>query len=178
MLRSSALQALRGVIKETRFGDLLRAKAISRRSKLVFIGPPGCGKTMTAQAMASELGLPLYVVRFDAVIGSYLGQTATHLRELFQFASTTPSVLLFDEVDALGKQRGSSLDVGELDRIVIAMMQELELFSSPGLLIATSNLPKSIDRALWRCFDLVLDFPPCFARSGSLCESDCSALSR
>jgi SpoVK/Ycf46/Vps4 family AAA+-type ATPase len=81
------------------------------------------------------------------------------LRELFQFASTTPSVLLFDEVDALGKQRGSSLDVGELDRIVIAMMQELELFSSPGLLIATSNLPKSIDRALWRRFDLVLDFP-------------------
>lgn len=81
MLRSSALQALKDVVKETRFGDLLRAKGISRRSKLIFIGPPGCGKTMTAQAMAGELGLPLYVVRFDAVIGSYLGQTASHLRE-------------------------------------------------------------------------------------------------
>jgi SpoVK/Ycf46/Vps4 family AAA+-type ATPase len=164
MLRPSALQALKDVVKETRFGDLLRAKGICRRSKLIFIGPPGCGKTMTAQAMAGELGLPLYVVRFDAVIGSYLGQTASHLRELFQFAATTPSVLLFDEVDALGKQRGSSLDVGELDRIVIAMMQELELTSFPGLLIATSNLPKSIDRALWRRFDMVLDFPAPAAR--------------
>jgi len=99
------------------------------------------------------------VVRFDAVIGAYLGQTAMHLREVFQFASHTSCVLLFDEVDALGKQRGNSLDVGELDRIVIAMMQELEFFSSPGLLVATSNLPEALDRALWRRFDSTVAFP-------------------
>lgn len=159
MLTSSAASLVREIIKETQHRELLDSKGIRRRSKLIFIGPPGCGKTITAQAIAGELNLPLYVVRFDAVIGAYLGQTASHLRELFQFAATTPCVLLFDEVDALGKQRGRSIDVGELDRIVIAMMQELEFFSSPGFLIATSNLPNSIDRALWRRFDEVIRFP-------------------
>jgi SpoVK/Ycf46/Vps4 family AAA+-type ATPase len=159
MLRPNALEVLQGVITEARNQELLGSRGIRRRSKLIFVGPPGCGKSMAAQAIAAELRLPLYLVRFDAVIGAYLGQTATHLREIFQFASLTPSVLLFDEVDALGKQRGNSLDVGELDRIVIAMMQELEFFVAPGLLIATSNLPGSLDRALWRRFDAVVNFP-------------------
>jgi SpoVK/Ycf46/Vps4 family AAA+-type ATPase len=159
MLRPRSRAELDEIIKETKNRDLLQAKGIRRRSKLLFIGPPGCGKSLTAQALSTELGLPLYVVRFDAVIGAYLGQTAMHLREVFQFASHTPCVLLFDEVDALGKQRGNSLDVGELDRIVIAMMQELEFFSSPGLLVATSNLPEALDRALWRRFDTTVTFP-------------------
>jgi AAA+ superfamily predicted ATPase len=103
--------------------------------------------------------LPHYIVRFDAVIGAYLGQTAIHLRELFRFASGAPCVLLFDEIDALGKQRGNPLDVGELDRIVIALMQELEFLQTNGVVIATSNLPEHLDRALWRRFDLVLTFP-------------------
>jgi len=123
------------------------------------VGPPGCGKSFTAQAIANELGLPHYTVRFDAVIGAYLGQTAIHLRELFRFASNNPCVLLFDEIDALGKQRGNPLDVGELDRIVIALMQELEFSETQGIVIATSNLPENLDRALWRRFDLILHFP-------------------
>jgi SpoVK/Ycf46/Vps4 family AAA+-type ATPase len=103
--------------------------------------------------------MPHYIVRFDAVIGAYLGQTAIHLRELFRFVSNTPCVLLFDEIDALGKQRGNPLDVGELDRIVIALMQELEFLDTQGIVIATSNLPENLDRALWRRFDLTLHFP-------------------
>lgn len=159
MLRSTCRGALEALINETRHGAYLSSKGIRRRSKLLFVGPPGCGKSFTAQAIANELGLPHYIVRFDAVIGAYLGQTAIHLRELFRYASSNPCVLLFDEVDALGKQRGNPLDVGELDRIVIALMQELEFSETEGIVIATSNLPENLDRALWRRFDLISHFP-------------------
>ena len=159
-LRHETKTALQEVIEETRHKGLLVAKGIRPRSKLMFVGPPGCGKSVTANALANELNLPFYTVRFDSIIGAYLGQTASRLRELFQFSAGTPCVLLFDEVDALGRQRGSAQDVGELDRIVIALMQELDMFDSPGLLIATSNLPRSIDNALWRRFDSVMTFPP------------------
>ena len=98
------------------------------------------------------------MVRFDAVIGAFLGQTAIHLRQLFHFAETTPCVLLLDELDALGKRRGNPLDVGELDRIVISLMQELEHAKPLGLIIGTSNLPKHLDDALWRRFDLDVFF--------------------
>ena len=110
------------------------------------------------RAIGRELGLPVFVVRFDAVIGAYLGQTAIHLRQLFHFAEVTPCILLLDELDALGKRRGNPLDVGELDRIVISLMQELEHSRPSGLIIGTSNMPKHLDDALWRRFDLALAF--------------------
>jgi len=137
----------------------LEAATLPRRSRLLFHGPPGCGKSVTAAAFGADLGLPIYVVRFDAVVGAYLGQTAVHLRELFRFAEANPCVLLFDEVDALGKHRGDPLDVGELHRIVITLMQELEHVHPAGYIIATSNLPLLLDPALWRRFDLVMEFP-------------------
>jgi AAA+ superfamily predicted ATPase len=114
---------------------------------------------MAARALGAELSLPTYVVRFDAVIGAYLGQTAIHLRELFRYAERTPCVLVFDEIDALGKKRGSPLDVGELDRIVISMMLDLEHCQARGLIVATTNLAVNLDIALWRRFDLCLEFP-------------------
>ena len=154
-----ARQMIDEIIAEATHEVRLRNQGIRRRRKLLFHGPPGCGKSMTAQALANALHLPLYVVRFDSVIGSYLGQTAVHLRELFEYARKAESVLLFDEIDALGKRRGHPSDVGELDRIVIALMQELEFSESKGLLIATSNLPQSLDIALWRRFDLAIEFP-------------------
>jgi AAA+ superfamily predicted ATPase len=126
--------------------------------KLLFHGPPGCGKSLTAQALGNELGIPVFLVRFDAIIGAYLGQTAIHLRQLFHFAETAPCVLLLDELDALGKKRGNPLDVGELDRIVIALLQELEHAKPMGIIIGTSNLPEHLDRALWRRFDLDVNF--------------------
>jgi SpoVK/Ycf46/Vps4 family AAA+-type ATPase len=159
MLRPACRAELETIVNETRHGAYLSSKGIRPRSKVLFVGPPGCGKSFAAQAIANELELPHFVVRFDAVIGAYLGQTATHLRDLFRFATSTPCVLLFDEVDALGKQRGNPLDVGELDRIVIALMQELEFIETQGIVIATSNLPENLDRALWRRFDLVVHFP-------------------
>ncbi|HUA61458.1 MAG TPA: ATP-binding protein [Verrucomicrobiae bacterium] len=159
VLRNGARKQFAELIKEFRHQSELQSLGIRRRSKLIFHGPPGCGKSFAAHALAHELHLPLFVVRFDSVIGAYLGQTASHLRQLFQFAETTRCVLLFDEIDALGKQRGSPTEVGELDRIVIALMQELELSELQGFLIATSNLPGSLDHALWRRFDLAFKFP-------------------
>jgi len=158
-LRPSTYEQLTEAANEFRFRDRLAERHIRRRTKLLFHGPPGCGKSLSAQALANETGLPLYVVRFDSVIGAYLGQTALNLRQLFHFAETTECVLLFDEIDALGKRRGSSTDVGELDRIVIAIMQELELSEVQGFVVATSNLPDALDSALWRRFDLNVTFP-------------------
>lgn len=150
---------LSSFVREWHRRSVLEKRGIRRRTKLFFFGPPGCGKSLTARALAKEMALPLYVVRFDGVIGAYLGQTAIHLRQLFHFAETVPCVLLFDELDALGKKRGNPLDVGELDRIVIALMQELEHSQPSGAIIATSNLPRHVDDALWRRFDLVVEFP-------------------
>ncbi len=158
-LRPATRTDLETVIKEWRNTGALANAGIPRRSRLFFHGPPGCGKSLTAKALGLELSLPTYIVRFDGVIGAYLGQTAIHLRELFRFAERSPCVLLFDEVDALGKRRGHPMDVGELDRIVIAFMQELEHSAPAGIVIATSNLPSQLDTALWRRFDLVVSFP-------------------
>jgi len=158
VLRRDVRESLEEVVQEWRHREHLQSMGLLHRSKLIFHGPPGCGKSLTARALGNELGLPTHVVRFDAVIGAYLGQTALHLRELFRYAESSPCVLVFDEVDALGKKRGSPLDVGELDRIVISMMQELEHCHCQGLIIATSNLPANLDDALWRRFDLGLEF--------------------
>lgn len=158
VLVPTARRELQGVIHEWKHRGLLKERGLSPRAKLLFHGPAGCGKSFTARALGRELDLPTYVVRFDAVIGAYLGQTAVHLRQIFHFAETSPCVLLLDELDALGKRRGNSLDVGELDRIVIALMQELEHSKPLGLIIGTSNLPRHLDDALWRRFDLTLPF--------------------
>lgn len=147
------------IIQEWELRSKLEKHGLPRRWRLLFHGPSGCGKSAAAAALAVETKLPGYLVRFDSLIGAYLGQTALRLRELFSFAEQTPCILLFDEVDALAKKRGSPMEVGELDRIVIAFMQELEHARGEGFIIATSNLPKALDDALWRRFDLRIAFP-------------------
>jgi len=159
MLPLPIRRELQALLREFKHSSSLQSKGFDARRKLLFTGPPGCGKSLTAQALANELRLPHFVVRFDSIIGSYLGQTASHLRHIFRFAETNQNVLLFDEIDALGKRRGNPTDVGELDRIVIALMQELELGSPLGLVVATSNLPEHLDHALWRRFDAHIAFP-------------------
>lgn len=158
-LRTPLEQELRGMLLEWRHRDALMARGVDRRRKLLLHGPPGCGKSFTAVALGNEIGVPTYVVRIDAVVGAYLGQTALRIRELFHFAETTDCVLLLDEIDALGKRRGNQLDVGELDRVVISLMQELEHTQPRGLVIATSNLPQHLDAALFRRFDAVFALP-------------------
>lgn len=157
VLTSTVRAELVGLVNEWQSRSKLDKHGIPPRTKIILHGPPGCGKSLTAGALGMEIGLPVFVVRFDAVVGAYLGQTAIHLRQLFHFAEVTPCVLLLDELDALGKRRGNPLDVGELDRIVIALMQELEHSRPQGLVVATSNLPKHLDDALWRRFDVELE---------------------
>ncbi len=158
-LPSTVRVAFTEVIKEWRSRVELAKHRLPRRWRLLFHGPSGCGKSASAAALAAEVNLPGFLVRFDSLIGAFLGQTALRLRELFYFAEHTPCVLLFDEVDALAKRRGSPMEVGELDRIVIAFMQEMEHARGDGFVIATSNIPRALDDALWRRFDLRVAFP-------------------
>jgi len=146
------------LVREHRYQDSLIADGIRPRRRLLIHGPPGCGKSMTARALATELNLPVYVVRLDAIVGAYLGQTASRLRELFGFAETVSCVLLIDEIDALGRSRGNARDIGELDRVAISLMQELEHSEPKGLLIATSNIASALDQALLRRFDMTVEF--------------------
>lgn len=130
------------------------------KSKLLFWGAPGCGKTYTAYHLAYELGLPVGVVRLNALVSSFLGDTASHLQRIFDFANSTPMVLLLDEVDAFGKERDDSNDVGELKRVVNSLLQALDTFEPNGsVVIAASNHQYMLDEALWRRFDDLVSFP-------------------
>lgn len=130
------------------------------KTKLLFWGPPGCGKTLTAHWLASELNLPLGVVRLNALITSFLGETASHIQRIFDMAQTTPMVLLIDEADAVAKDRDDQNDVGELKRVVNSLLQAMDSFrSAESIVVAASNHQYLLDNALWRRFDDVILFP-------------------
>lgn len=140
--------------------ELLKTNGLYPADKLLFCGPPGCGKTLTAEVLASELGLPLAIVRIDSVISSYLGETAANLRQVFDFVSAIPMVVLFDEFDALAKERADEADHGELKRVVNAFLQMLDAYEGKSLLVAATNHERILDSAVWRRFDEVLVFEP------------------
>ena len=158
-LPTTARKALDEVLLENRHRKPLLAHGLQPRNRLFFHGPPGCGKTMTAIALGNELQLPVRIVRFDVLVGAYLGQTAMRVHEVFRYAETHPCILLIDEIDAVGRRRGKASDVGELDRVVISLMQQLDLVRPAGLIVAASNIPEELDLALLRRFDLVVEFP-------------------
>jgi len=158
-MRADKRKILTEILEEFEAESALREAGLDRRTSLLFHGPPGCGKTVSAIALAKSLGIPAYVVRFNALIGSYLGQTALNLREVFRFAAQNKCVLILDEIDVLGKRRGSQMDVGELDRIVVGLMQELDFSRPKGLIVGASNLSDHLDDALWRRFDVQLELP-------------------
>jgi len=146
------------VIDEHRKGEKLGLYSLEPKRRLLFYGPPGCGKTYTAAMIAHELGYPLQSVRVDGVISSLLGETAANLRRAFKEAENAPSVLLFDEFDSIGKSRDDIHEVGELKRVVNAFLQLLDSFEGRGLVIAATNHEHLLDDALWRRFEDVIYF--------------------
>lgn len=149
------------VIEEQRRADVLRAHGLEPRNRLLLVGPPGNGKTSLAESIAYELALPLFTVRYDAVITSYLGETAQRLKRLFDFIRTQPAVLFFDEFDAIGKERGDLHETGEIKRVVTTLLLQLDDLPSYCILIGATNHPELLDRATWRRFQLrlLLDCP-------------------
>jgi SpoVK/Ycf46/Vps4 family AAA+-type ATPase len=144
------------VLKEQRQQDRLRARALMPRRKLLLVGPPGSGKTMTAEAIAGELKLPLFTVLYDGLFGKLLGETAARLRLVFDAISLQRGVYFFDEFDAIGTQRSGPNDVGEIRRVLNSFLQFLENDDGPSLIIAATNHPELLDKALARRFDDVI----------------------
>lgn len=158
VLSDLAQSSLDEIIMEHNRAETLRSFGLQPAGKLLFCGPPGCGKTLAAEVIASALSMPLVVVRLDSVISSFLGETASNLRKVFDYISKHPSVALFDEFDAISKDRGDSTDHGELKRSVNAVLQMMDGYRGQSIIIATTNYESLLDKAVWRRFDEVIQF--------------------
>lgn len=162
VLLESISERLKRLIKEQRQIKKIRSYGLMPRKKLLLVGQPGTGKTMSATVLAGELGLPLFTVRLDSLMTKYMGETAAKLRLIFESLTQTRGVYLFDEFDAIGSQRGLLNDVGEIRRILNSFLQMIEQDTSDSLILAATNHPEILDHALFRRFDDVVEFelPP------------------
>lgn len=139
--------------------ERLGTYGLKHRRTILLYGPPGCGKSLSAKRLAWNTGLPLMKVRFDVLLSSFFGESATNLRSIFVAAGVTPCVLLLDECDFIARSRTNTRDIGEASRIVNTLLQLLEEYDAPGLLVATTNVESSLDAALFRRFDDVFMVP-------------------
>ncbi len=160
VLSDETRSTLEEILHEHHHQERLVSYGLRAADRLIFYGPPGCGKTLTAEVVASELGLPLVIVRVDATVSSYLGETAANLRKVFDYAAVNAAVVLFDEFDALAKERADSADHGELRRVVNAVLQLMDAYVGKSLLVAATNHEQMLDIAVWRRFEEVLLFEP------------------
>lgn len=145
------------LLEEQRRADVLRTSGLEPRHRVLLAGPPGNGKTSLAEALAYELALPWFTVRYEAVVTSYLGETAQRLQRLFDFVRTQPCVLFFDEFDAIGKERGDIHETGEIKRVVTTLLLQVDDLPSYCVLVGATNHPELLDRATWRRFELQLE---------------------
>jgi SpoVK/Ycf46/Vps4 family AAA+-type ATPase len=159
MVLSTEMQSrLERVLRENRRINDLQSHGLRARRKLLLVGPPGCGKTMTASALAGELGLPLLTVQFHVLITRYMGETAAKLHRVFEMMDVTRGVYLFDEFDIIGASRTQANDIGEARRIVNSFLKMIESDNSDSLIVAATNHVGILDDALFRRFDDVLPF--------------------
>ena len=159
VLSAEVEQAVTTILSEQRQRGTLAEYGLTPSRRVLLIGPPGTGKTSTAHVVAGELGLPLFVIRFDTLITKFMGETAAKLRIVFDELAATRGVYLFDEVDALAGDRGLGNDVGEIRRVLNSFLQFLESDTSESLILAATNHPQLLDHAIFRRFDVVVNFP-------------------
>ncbi|WP_232470897.1 AAA family ATPase [Caballeronia hypogeia] len=158
LLATDLEETLSQLIQERHQTKRLASMGLNPTRSAIFVGPPGVGKTLTARWLASQLGMPLYVLDLTAVMSSLLGRSGSNLRAALDFAKRSSCVLLLDEIDAIAKRRSDDTDIGELKRLVTVILQEVDEWPATGLLLAATNHAELIDPALWRRFDLVVNF--------------------
>lgn len=147
------------LVEEQHKADVLHAYNLNPRNKILLAGAPGNGKTSLAEALAYELMVPLIVVRYDGLIGSYLGETAAKLNSLFEYVRERRCVLFFDEFETLGKERGDAQETGEIKRVVSALLLQIDDLPDYVVTLAATNHPELLDKAVWRRFQLRLELP-------------------
>ena len=159
ILPAEAEANIRDLVEEQARADLLRSYNLEPRNRVLLVGPPGNGKTTLAEAIANALSVPLMVVRYEAIIGSYLGETAQRIGQVFEHARSRHCVLFFDEFDVVGKERGDLHETGEIKRVVSSLLLQIDALPSYVVVVTASNHPELLDRAVWRRFQIRLDLP-------------------
>ena len=159
VLSEEVLSSCHELAEEHHRSELLRSHSLEPRHRVLLVGPPGNGKTSLAEAVANTLMLPMLVIRYEGVVGSYLGETALRLRRLFDYVRERHCLLFFDEFDTLGKERGDLHETGEIKRVVSSLLLQMDALPSYVVIIAATNHHELLDRAVWRRFQLRLSLP-------------------
>lgn len=159
LLPKNVVDSCNELIEEHLRADILRSYGLEPRNKLLLIGPPGNGKTSLAEAISESLMLPFYTVKYESLVGSYLGETASRLSKLFEYVKTRQCVLFFDEFETLGKERGDTHETGEIKRVVSSLLLQIDSLPSYVIVIAATNHEILLDKAAWRRFQIRLALP-------------------
>lgn len=159
VLSSNVREALDKLVLEQKKFEILKKHNLEPRRKILLTGAPGTGKTMTAQAIAGELGVAVYIIRLDGLMSKYMGESISKLRLIFDAMQDHRAVYLFDEFDSIGSHRDQGQDVGEIKRVLNSFLINIEKDQSNSVIIAATNLPDSLDKALFRRFDDVINYP-------------------
>ncbi|MEJ8476432.1 AAA family ATPase [Roseibium algae] len=159
VLRKEISREIKELIGEVAQTALLRSHSLEPRHTVMLVGPPGTGKTSLAEAVATELALPFFTVRYDGLVGSYLGETASRLQAVVEYASRTPCVLFFDEFDSVGKERADAQETGEIKRVVSSLLLNMDALPSSCIVVCATNHPELLDRAVWRRFEIRVELP-------------------
>jgi AAA+ superfamily predicted ATPase len=159
LISQLSLTQINDLIEEQHRADLLHAYNLTARNRVLLVGSPGNGKTSLAEAIATELMVPFIIIRYETLIGSYLGETANRLKQIIDYAKTQRCVLFLDEFETIGKERGDTHETGEIKRVVSSLLLQLDDLPDYVVVIAASNHPELLDKAVWRRFQLRIELP-------------------